>query len=378
MSTGHARAHRLCWRILPEADSTGACEPNPMVDRVLIVRIRRGLPSGVASALIEPRRQGGETHAQTSSMNAVRIHTTGSPNVLVFEDAPRPEPAADEILIRVHAAGVNPVDWKRRVGVVPMHRSRFPVILGHDVSGVVTMCGSDVRGCVPGDAVFGMLMRHGGSYAEFALAAPGEYCLKPTTLSHVQAAAVPLAALTAWQGLFEHGNLQEGQTVLIHGAGGGVGHVSVQLARRAGARVVATAASEDLDLVSALGADIVVDFSAIEFPEVVGEVDLVFDLVAGEARERSWSLLREGGILVSALGDPRPGRAAASRATGKGFSVRPDVDQLRRITELIDQSQLSVVVTRVLPLAEARIAHERLESQHSQGKTVLSVVADGP
>lgn len=309
-------------------------------------------------------------------MNAVRIHTTGSTNTMVYENAPRPEPAADEILIRVHAAGVNPVDWKMRIGAVPLGQPHFPAILGRDVSGVVVRRGGVVDTCNEGDPVFALLQRHGGGYAEYALAAVGEFAPKPRNLQHTEAAAVPLAALTAWQGLFEHGGLADGQTVLIHGAGGGVGHFAVQFARLAGARVVATASAADLNFVSALGADIVLDLSAMPFQRVVNEVDLVFDLVAGVTQKNSWAVLRDGGTLVSALGPPRREPAAPPRSSGKGFLVRPDAAQLRHIGVLLEQGDVTVRVSRELALAQARTAHELLETEHNQGKTVLRVVRD--
>ncbi len=308
----------------------------------------------------------------TATMIAVRMHTTGSPDVLVYEEVPLPEPGPREVLIRVHAAGVNPVDCKRRRGVIGS-RDDLPLIPGYDVSGMVAACGPGVRDCSEGEEVFAYLHRYGGGYAEFAVAALGEFVRKPAGIDHVHAAAAPLAALTAWQGLFDHGRLRAGQTVLIHGAGGGVGHIAVQLAREHGARVVATAAAADLDVVSRLGADIVIDFAAMPFQKVVREVDLVFDLVAGVTQRRSWPVLREGGLLVSALGRPERVDEAPAGTTGRGFKARADAAQLEAIRDLVERGRLSVHVTRTLPLVEARHAHDLMESQHNQGKTVLVV-----
>lgn len=305
-------------------------------------------------------------------MHAVRFHTTGSPDVMVLEDAPRPGVADDEILIEVRAAGINPVDTKTRLGVVETH-GPMPVVPGREVSGIVVETGRAVRACSIGDEVFALLHRHGGGYAELATAAAGEWAAKPETLDHIHAAAVPLAALTAWQGLFDHGGLRRGQTVLVHGAGGGVGHFAIQLARHAGARVVGTAPSADLDLVSRLGADIVIDYGAMPFQRVVTDVDVVLDLVAGPTQVRSWSVLRPGGRLVSSLGPPERSEDAPPEATGTGFLVRPDAEQLAGIARLIDDGRLRVVVSRILPLAEARRAHTLLEERHSQGKSVLRV-----
>lgn len=309
-------------------------------------------------------------HVTTATMNAVRMHATGGPEVLVYEEVPLPSPGPREILIRVRAAGVNPVDCRRRRGDLGA-REEFPFIPGEDVSGEIVACGPGTRDCAEGDEVFAFLQSHGGGYAEYAVAAIGEYQRKPEYMDHVHAAATPLAALTAWQGLFEHGRLQAGQTVLIHGAGGGVGHIAVQLAHGRGARVVATAADADLDFVSRLGADIVIDFAAMPFQKVVNGVDLVLDLVAGVTQRRSWPVLRPGGKLVSALGRPAVPPEAPVGALGVGFSLRADARQLAAIRELIDRGDLTVEVTQILPLREARQAHELLETQHHQGKTVL-------
>jgi NADPH:quinone reductase-like Zn-dependent oxidoreductase len=306
-------------------------------------------------------------------MQAVRIHTTGSTDVLEFENVPQPAPAEHEVLIRVHAASVNPVDYKTRAGRFRAGKLDFPLILGRDVSGVIARVGGAVREWKDGDEVFAYLAAHSGGYAEYAVATAEEIAPKPGSLDHVHAAAVPLAALTAWQGLFDHGHLQAGQRVLIHGAGGGVGHLAVQFAKQARAEVIATAATEDVDLVRELGADQVIDYRVTPFQDRVDDIDLVLDLVAGETRDRSWAVLRAGGTLVSSLGEPaRPSKAPAG-TTGRGFMVRPDAAQLCHIGELIDQGQVRIRVTRTMPLASAREAHDQLETTHSQGKTVLAV-----
>lgn len=306
-------------------------------------------------------------------MHAVRIHSTGSTEVLSLEEAPRPKPDRDEILIKVHAASVNPIDYKIRAGRLPRGKVQFPLILGRDVSGVVAATGPGVSDFQLGDEVYALLSADSGGYAEYAVATGDEVALKPKILDHIHAAAVPLAALTAWQGLFDHGGLEAGQRVLIHGAGGGVGHFAVQFAKVRGAQIVATAATEDREMVYGLGADRVIDFRYEPFQDHVSDVDLVLDLVAGETRERSWSVLREGGRLVSALGAPPRAPAGARNVTGKGFWVEPDAAQLRQIGALIDAGSVVVVVSRTLPLAAVREAHEHMEREHTQGKTVLAV-----
>src|SRR5438046_1809299 len=226
-------------------------------------------------------------------MKAVRIHDFGGPSVLRYEEAPTPEPASDQILIRVHAAGINPVDGKIRSGTFQGFRPELPAILGRDISGVVEK--SEVKDFRVGDEVFGILDYHRGSYAEYAAAAPNEIVKKPGGLDHLHAGSIGVAALTAWQALFDNGELRSGQRVLIHGGAGGVGHYAVQFAAAAGAEVVATANAKDLEFVRSLGAEQVIDYKAQRFEEEVSEIDLVIYLVAGETRKRSWKVLKPGG-----------------------------------------------------------------------------------
>lgn len=308
-----------------------------------------------------------------TNMQAVRIHNTGGTDVLSLEDSPRPEVGDGQILIKVHAASVNPVDYKIRSGSFKSGKTELPLTLGRDVSGVVQETARGVEDVSEGDEVYAMLGAHGGGYAEFALADEDEVAPKPRSLDHVHAAAVPLAALTAWQGLFDHGGLISGERVLIHGAGGGVGHFAAQFARIKGADVTVTVAPEDFDFMSDLGIEKIIDFRAGSFEDSTKGIDLVLDLVAGEAQEHSWSVLKRGGRLVSALGEPPLEKAEAHGVVGKGFFAKPDARQLREIGSMIDAGDIKVRVTRTLPLSEVREAHEQLESEHSQGKTVLTV-----
>lgn len=307
-------------------------------------------------------------------MKAICIDAYGGPDVLSIHDVPTPVAEEGEFLIRVHAAGVNPEDYHKRAGQLYPPESLFPLMLGRDVSGTIEAAGEYTTGFKPGDEVFALLAVHPGAYAEYAVANSHEIALKPKTLDHYHAAAVPLAALTAWQGLFDHGKLKENGRVLIHGAAGGVGHFAVQFARRHGARVIATARREDFDLLRHLGADEVIDYKKDRFEDETGNIDVVLDLVAGETQQRSWSVLRDGGILVSAVA--RPPREEVSRhARGKAFDVKPNAGQLRQIGEMIDNGLVSVVVDTILPLDEARRAHEHLEQEHVHGKVVLAVAA---
>lgn len=309
-------------------------------------------------------------------MKAVRIHCFGDAGVLGEEETARPEPQSGELLIRVHAAGVNPIDAKIRAGKFRKTEIDLPAILGRDVSGVVEAVGADVTRFRPGDEVFAFLGSHSGGYAEFAVAKEHEVAPKPKSIDHAHAAAVPLAAITAWQALFDHGRLEEGQQVLIHGAAGGVGHYAVQLAKARGARVVATGRQGDLEFLRDLGADEVVDSRDERFEDRVRDVDLVLDLVGGETQLRSWVVLKRRGRLVSTLEEPSRELAERHGAEGILFMAQPDAEQLREIGRLIDEGNVRVQLQKLVPLDEAAQAHEVLEHEHSQGKVVLMVQLD--
>ena len=305
-------------------------------------------------------------------MKGVRIHDFGGPEVQRVEELPMPQEKAGEVLIRVHASSVNPVDYKMRNGGY-LPADRLPLTLGRDIAGVVTRCAADVTAFQPGDAVYAMLPPDEGAFAE-SVAAPASVCArKPERLDFVQAAAVPLAALTAWQGLFTQGSLQPGQSVLIHGAAGGVGHFAVQFAADRGASVIATCSGEDRDFVKSLGAMTVVDYKNEDFRDAVQVVDLVFDLVGDETQDRSWSVLKPGGILVSTLGQPDPAKAAAHGAMGLGYMAEPSGPQLAEIARLIDAGAVTPHIDGVFPLEGSAEAEQRLERDHVRGKLVLQV-----
>jgi NADPH:quinone reductase-like Zn-dependent oxidoreductase len=310
-------------------------------------------------------------------MKAIRIHEYGGHETLRYEDAPVPEPEAGELLVRVKAAAVNPVDVHVREGRMrELLGHELPLVLGWDASGVIEAVGEGVSKFNVGDAVFA---RPGtarqGTYAEYAVIHEGEAAFKPQTLDHIRAAAVPLAALTAWQALFEAGKLSEGQTVLIHGAAGGVGHFAVQFARRAGARVLATASARNQEFVSLLGADEVIDYGATRFEDVADDVDVVLDTVGGETQERSFGVLKEQGRLISVVGEPSQGLAAANNVRAQLLIAKPDGELLGRICKMLDLGEVAPTVEVVLPLAEARRAHELIESGHTRGKIVLNTIA---
>jgi NADPH:quinone reductase-like Zn-dependent oxidoreductase len=310
-----------------------------------------------------------------ATMQAVRFHSYGGPAVLVLEEAPRPQAGAGEVLIRVHAAGINPIDWKVRAGhVKEWLQHRLPLIPGWDVSGVVEAVGPDVSAFKNGDAVYGMLdfMRN-GAYAKYVAAQPRDLARKPRSLNHVQAAAVPLAALTAWQALFELGGLAPWHTILIHAAAGGVGHFAVQFAKWQGAQVIGTASASNASFLRELGADEVIDYHTTRFEEVVSEVDVVLDPIGGDTQARSWEVLKEGGILVATLGIASPEAARKPGVRGEGVRVHPNTAQLIQIASLIDAGDLKPVVTAVLPLSQAARAHELSQTGHVRGKIVLKV-----
>jgi NADPH:quinone reductase-like Zn-dependent oxidoreductase len=310
-----------------------------------------------------------------ATMKAIRLHSYGGPEVLVLEEMPRAQVGAGEVLINVHAAGVNPLDWKVRAGHVKAWLPhRLPLIPGWDVSGVVEAVATGVTAFKTGDAVYAMLdFSRDGAYAEYVAARTLVLSHKPNSIDHIQAAAVPLASLTAWQSLFEVAGLKSGQTVLIHGAAGGVGHYAIQLAKWKGAKVIGTASAGNEDFLRELGADEVIDYRNAKFEEAVQDVDVVLDTIGGSTQKRSWRVLKKGGILVATLGISSPEEAREHGVRGEGIMVHPDAAQLIQIADLIDAGILKPSVTNVLPLAEAARAHELSQAGHVRGKIVLQV-----
>jgi NADPH:quinone reductase-like Zn-dependent oxidoreductase len=310
-----------------------------------------------------------------ANMKAVRFHAYGGPEVLVLEEVPGPQPGAGEVLIRVQGAGVNPLDWKARAGHVKewLHH-RLPLIPGWDASGVVEEVGEGVTVFKKGDRVYGMLnFKQDGAYAEYVVAKAQDLASPPKSIDMIRAGAVPLAALTAWQALFNVAGLASGQSVLIHAAAGGVGHFAVQFAKWKGARVIGTASAENASFLGDLGVAEVIDYKATRFEEAVREVDVVFDLIGGDTQRRSWQVLKKGGILVATLGISSPEVARKQQVRGEGVMVQPDSVQLAEIAALIDTDKVNPVVTEILPLAEAARAHELSETGHTRGKIVLQV-----
>lgn len=310
-------------------------------------------------------------------MKAVRIHAFGGRDVLQIEDVATPEPQPDEVLIRVHAASVNPVDYKIREGKYPPVKAQhLPKILGRDIAGVIERCGSAVTDWKEGDAVYAMLDGGaGGGYAEY-VCIKGDLCApKPAHLNFAEAAAVPLAALTAWQGEFDHGQLTDGQHELIHGGAGGVGHFAIQFAKARGARVATTVSREDFEFARAQGADEVIDYRSQNFERELHDIDLVFDLIGGETQERSWAVLKDGGALISTLKRPSEDKARARQIHAENYVAQPNAAELAEIGRLIDAGRVHPHLHAVFPLEEVAEAQRTLEEGHVRGKVVLKLVA---
>ena len=314
-------------------------------------------------------------------MKAIRIHEYGGPDVLRYEEAPVPELDPDDVLVRVHATSVNPIDWKIRKGLARDHlRYRLPFVLGWDVSGVVEAVGPRAHRFAIGAAVYGRPDIHRqGTYAQYVAVRESELAVKPDALDHEHAAAVPLAGLTAWQSLFDAPTpfgaigLQPRQRILIHGASGGVGTLAVQLAKWRGAHVIATASARNHALLRELGADDVVDYTTERVEDVVAPVDAVLDLIGGETQTRSWSVVKRGGVFASVISPPPAAEADAHGVRTAYVFVEPNADHLEQLTELIDTRTLRPIVSEIMPLSEARRAHEQSETGHARGKIVLSV-----
>ncbi len=299
-------------------------------------------------------------------MHAVAMHETGGPDVLRYEEVERPEPGEGEVLIRVHAASVNPIDWKIRQGQRP---KPLPAVLGSDVSGTVEL--SRAEEFAAGDEVFGFAQS--GSYAEYATAPAAIVAPKPAGITHEQAAALPVAGLTAWQALFDRGGLKRGGSALVAGAAGGVGHFAVQFAKHAGAQAVGTGSARNRDFVLGLGADEYVDYSSQDVAEVVRDVDVAFDTVGGDTTQSLLAAVRDGGVLVTIANAP-PEQAAAERgARAELLVMSPSSEQLARIAELVAAGDVHVEIAETFSLSEVQRAHTLSESGHARGKIILIV-----
>jgi NADPH:quinone reductase-like Zn-dependent oxidoreductase len=312
-------------------------------------------------------------------MKAIVVHEYGGPEVLKYEDVPRPEPNHDQILVRVIAAGVNPVDGMIRSGMFAKYeKAAFPMIPGADIAGVVEKAGSKITKFRVGDPVYAYIsLKNSGGYAEYAVATEGEASPKPKSLTYVEAAAVPVVALTAWQALIDTAKLSSGQTVFIHGGSGGVGSFAIQIAKEHGAKVIATASTANQDLLKELGADVAIDYTKTKFEDVAKDVDVVLDSIGKDTLARSYGVVKKGGFIVTLVARVDQAELDKHGIRGASLNVKPDSHELAEIGRLIDENQIKVVVSQTFQLADAAKAQEQVATGHTRGKIILKV-ADEP
>ena len=320
---------------------------------------------------------GATAQALPKTMKAIVAHEYGGPDVLKYEDVPLPEPKENEILVRVIASGVNPADplilngkYAKEFG------THLPLVLGYDMAGVVVRAGAKVTKLRVGDPVYAYLL-WGGGWAEYCISNEGESAIKPKSLGFIDASAVPLAALTAWQALIDIGKIENGQTVLIHGGSGGVGSFAIQIAKAHGARVIATASTANQDVLKQLGAEVAIDYTKQKFEEIAHDVDLVLDPVGRDTLARSYGVVKKGGIVVTIVSRCDQAELKKHEIRGASLSSHPDSGELGEITKLIDGGKIKPIVTEVLPLTDAAKADAQAETHHTRGKIVLKI-ADEP
>jgi NADPH:quinone reductase-like Zn-dependent oxidoreductase len=314
--------------------------------------------------------------AHGATMKAVVAHEYGAPDVLKYEDAPRPEPKENELLVRVIACGVNPADPLVISGrFAKEFGTHLPLIPGYDVAGLVETTGAKVTKFKKGDAVYGYAL-FGGGWAEYAVLGENEAALTPKSATFIEAAAVPMGALTAWQSLIDAAKLSAGQTVLIHGGSGGVGSFAIQIAKAHGAKVIATASTANQDLLKQLGADVAIDYTKTRFEEVAKDVDVVFDAVGRDTLARSYGIVKKGGIITTIVA--RPDRVELDKYGIRGTSIasHPDGNELTEITKLIEAGKIKPVVSQVFPLALAVKASQQAETHHTRGKLVIKIAEE--
>jgi NADPH:quinone reductase-like Zn-dependent oxidoreductase len=309
-----------------------------------------------------------------AKIRKMRIHGFGESALFQADDVEPSLPDDSQVLVSVRAASVNPVDFKIRNGTYPaVKEDRLPYTLGRDVSGVVEKCGAQATLFNVGEDVFGMVGIGGGGYAEKAVLDQKAITRKPPSLDHAHAAAIPLAGQTAWQGLFRHGELRPGQSILIHGGAGGVGHFAIQFAKAKGARVLTTVSTANVAFAKSLGADVIIDYKTQRFEDHASDLDMVFDLIDGETRERSWKLLKRGGTLVSTLTEPSKEKAQEHGVRALRYTVEADGQELAQIAELVTARKVKPHVENTYPLEEASRALIAVERDHPIGKVVLIV-----
>ena len=308
-------------------------------------------------------------------MKAIVLHEYGGLDKLRYEDAPRPEPKDDEVLIRVMAASVNPVDAAVRSGkFVKYFNTKLPLVPGMDAAGVIEKVGAKISKFKVGDPVYTFFtLKEEGGYAQFAVAKELEVSRKPQSLTFEQAAAVPAAGSTAWQALVDEGRLDYGQTVLIHGGSGGVGHMAIQIAKARGAHVIATASTANQDFLKQLGVDQAIDYTTTKFEDVAKDVDLVLDAVGGDTLTRSYGVVKKDGIIISIAGNLDDSALKKHGIRGVSISAAPETDTFDQLTRLIEGKKLTPLVSQTFPLQEAAKAQEQIQTRHTRGKIVLQI-----
>ena len=363
MSDGETRPRRVFARLI--TFSTYTVTIMPISNRLILGAVAAILPLMALAQSTKPM------------MKAIVVHEYGGPEVLKYEDVPRPEPKENEALVRVIAAGVNPVDALIRTGkYAKFFGTTLPLIPGYDIAGIVEKTGAKITKVKAGDSIYAYVL-WGGGYAEYAVATEGEATAKPKSLNYIEAAAVPLVALTAWQALIDTAKLSAGQTVLIHGGSGGVGSMAIQIAKARGAKVIATASTSNQELLKQLGADVAIDYTKTKFEDVAKDVDVVLDSVGKDTLARSYGVVRKGGIIATLVAEPDQAELDKHGIRGAAISVKPNASELAEITKLIEEKKIKPVVSQVLPLTEAVKAQEQAATHHTRGKIVLRV-ADEP
>lgn len=306
-------------------------------------------------------------------MKAILINEYGNNDVVNYTDVMRPEPKRDEVLVKVHAAGVNPVDWKIRNGAGIRMNLELPIMLGGEIAGTIEKVGDNVTDFKEGDAVYGIIKT--GGFAEYAIAKSGEIALKPKSLDFKHAAAIALGGLTAWQSIFDLADLESGQRILITGASGGVGSLAVQFAKAKGAYVIGTASGDNEEFVRSLGANEFIDYKKQNFEKIVRDVDVVFDTVGGDTFEKAFQVLKKGGFLVTSVAFPNEEKAREISIKAARVFCKPNAEELAAISKLVKEGKLKARIATVLPFAEVKKALDLSESGRANGKIVLQVEA---
>ena len=307
-------------------------------------------------------------------MRAVVIHGYGEPEVMKLEQVTRPEPAEDEVLIRVVAASINPVDVAIREGYLARLVGSFPIILGMDAAGIVEKVGSKVSKYKVGDPVFAFFtLKHEGGYAEFVTAREDELAPKPGTVSFAQAAGAGAAGATAWEALIDTANLHAGQSVLIHGGSGGVGHFAIQIAKAKGAKVFATASTANQEFLRQMGADVAIDYTRTKFEDIAKDVDVVLDTVGRDTLERSYGVVKNGGIIVSIVDEPKPEALETHGIRGVTLRCTPKAGVLEELSKLMEAKKLMPVISETFPMTQVVQAQNQIATGHTRGKIVLSI-----